>query len=233
MRMTAAAKQPTGATALGNGSASVVVIASDDGMRRRVVETLTAQDLAPATEARAPADLAERDVDGSTIAVFVCDIDAPHEMAELRRLGRDPRRPAIVAISPPATGTGLRRALDAGVDGLVFGPELDRALGTTVRAVAAGQSVVPRELRASVETPVLSHRERQVLTLVRSGLTNAQIAERLFLAESTIKSHLSSVFTKFGVRSRKEAAAVYASLEPAWHGAEPVMDEPATDRALA
>jgi DNA-binding NarL/FixJ family response regulator len=226
MRMTAAAKQPTGATALGNGSASVVVIASDDGMRRRVVETLTAQDLAPATEARAPADLAERDVDGSTIAVFVCDIDAPHEMAELRRLGRDPRRPAIVAISPPATGTGLRRALDAGVDGLVFGPELDRALGT-------GQSVVPRELRASVETPVLSHRERQVLTLVRSGLTNAQIAERLFLAESTIKSHLSSVFTKFGVRSRKEAAAVYASLEPAWHGAEPVMDEPATDRALA
>jgi len=81
--------------------------------------------------------------------------------------------------------------------------------------VASGQSVVPRKLRASVERPAFSHRERQVLSFVSRGLTNAQIAEKLFLSESTIKSHLSSAFAKFGVRSRKEAAALFLELEQA------------------
>jgi len=48
-----------------------------------------------------------------------------------------------------------------------------------------------------------------------ADLTNAQIAEELYLAESTIKSHLSSAFAKFGVRSRKEAAALFLENDPA------------------
>jgi DNA-binding NarL/FixJ family response regulator len=55
---------------------------------------------------------------------------------------------------------------------------------------------------------VFSHRERQVLALLVRGLGNRQIASHLFLAESTVKSHLSSAFQKLGVRSRKEAAAL-------------------------
>ena len=72
----------------------------------------------------------------------------------------------------------MRRALDAGADALVFEPELELTLAATVRAVASGQTVVPRKLRAGIEKPDLSHRERQVLTLVRNGLTNAEIAKR-------------------------------------------------------
>jgi DNA-binding CsgD family transcriptional regulator len=72
--------------------------------------------------------------------------------------------------------------------------------------------VVPRELRATVQRPALSHRERQVLTYVTEGLSNAQIAEELFLSESTVKSHLSSAFAKFGVSSRREAAALFLEL---------------------
>jgi DNA-binding CsgD family transcriptional regulator len=68
-------------------------------------------------------------------------------------------------------------------------------------------------MRASVERPAFSHRERQVLSFVSQGLTNAQIADQLFLSESTIKSHLSSAFAKFGVRSRREAAALFLELE--------------------
>ncbi len=52
---------------------------------------------------------------------------------------------------------------------------------------------------------MLSIREKQVLGLVTMGLMNSEIAERLFLAESTVKSHLSSAFAKLGVRSRHEA----------------------------
>jgi DNA-binding NarL/FixJ family response regulator len=43
-------------------------------------------------------------------------------------------------------------------------------------------------------------------------MTNAEVAESLYLAESTIKSHMASIFTKLGVHSRKEAVAVYIDL---------------------
>ncbi len=162
-----------------------------------------------------PVEVIALELDTSTIVVLVCDVDKPREMAALRRLRRDAPDPAIVVITPPTTATGVRRVLDAGADALVFDPELERTLSTTVRAVSIGQSAIPRKFLAGVEKPVLSHRESEVLALVRSGLTNAEIAERLFLAESTIKSHLSSIFTKFGVRSRKEVAAAFADGDPA------------------
>jgi DNA-binding NarL/FixJ family response regulator len=63
------------------------------------------------------------------------------------------------------------------------------------------------------ERPVLSIREKQVVGLVAMGLMNIEIAERLFLAESTVKSHLSSAFAKLGVRSRHEAVELL--LNPA------------------
>jgi DNA-binding CsgD family transcriptional regulator len=90
---------------------------------------------------------------------------------------------------------------------------LESTLTVAIFAVASGQSIVPRKLRASVERPVLSFRERQVLSWVSRGYTNAQIADELFLSESTIKSHLSTAFAKFGVRSRREAAALFLDLE--------------------
>lgn len=146
------------------------------------------------------------------IAVLVCDFDRPTEMAMLRRIRRELQL-AIVVVSPPATATGVRRGLDAGADAIVFEPMIESTLAVTVSAVGSGQAVVPRELRASVQRPTLSHRERQVLTFVCDGLTNSQIAEQLFLSESTVKSHLSSAFAKFGVRSRREAAALFLEFD--------------------
>jgi DNA-binding CsgD family transcriptional regulator len=64
---------------------------------------------------------------------------------------------------------------------------------------------VPQAHSREIEPPALSSREKQILGLVVMGYMNGQIAERLFLAESTIKSHLSSAFAKLGVRSRHEA----------------------------
>jgi len=154
-------------------------------------------------------------LDAEATVILICDIDRPHEMATLRSLRRELRGPAIVAVSPAATATGVRRALDAGADAVVFEPELEQTLAVAVSAVESGQSVVPRNMRASVERTAFSHRERQVLSFVSEGLTNAQIAERLFLSESTVKSHLSSAFAKIGVRSRREAAALFIELEQA------------------
>jgi DNA-binding CsgD family transcriptional regulator/GAF domain-containing protein len=55
----------------------------------------------------------------------------------------------------------------------------------------------------------LTRREEQVLRLVAEGLTNAQIAERLFVAEGTVKSHVKNVMRKLGVATRSEAGAVF------------------------
>ncbi len=99
----------------------------------------------------------------------------------------------------------MRRALSAGATGVVLSSELDSALAPCIQAVLAGQVCVPREHSRQIEPPVLSSREKQILGLVVMGYMNGQIAERLFLAESTVKSHLSSAFGKLGVRSRNEA----------------------------
>lgn len=154
-------------------------------------------------------------IDQSTIFAFVCDIDEANGMAALRRLRREHADVAIIVISPPATGTSVRRALDAGADAIVFEPEIESTLAVTALAVASGQSVVPRKLRASIERPAFSHRERQVLALVSKGLTNSEIAEHMLLAQSTVKSHLSTAFTKLGIRSRKEVTALLLDPEQA------------------
>jgi DNA-binding NarL/FixJ family response regulator len=192
----------------------VIVSADSRETQQRIAIALSAGEL-PISLLQIGLDeeLFELEIDPDAIVILVCDVDLPRQLATLRRLRRELREAAIVAVSPVATGTGVRRALDAGADAVVFEPELEATLAVAVSAVASGQSVVPRKLRASVERPAFSHRERQVLSFVARGLTNAQIADELFLSESTVKSHLSSAFDKFGVRSRKEAAALFIELE--------------------
>jgi DNA-binding NarL/FixJ family response regulator len=189
----------------------LIVIAERVQLRRALTGVLADAGTRPVSVAR-PEALTEYDLDTTTIVVFACDVDRPAEMTALRRLRRNHRAPAIVVVSPQATATAVRRTLDAGADALVFEPEIEVALVASVRAVESGQSVVPRKVRAGVERPNLSHRERQVLNLVCEGHTNAEIAEALFLAESTIKSHMASIFTKLGVHSRKEARAAFLDL---------------------
>lgn len=219
MRMKAGATRPKKQAVKAAGPYAVAIGAGGAELRRRIASALSDGDMRVVAMVDDAAEIAALELDAAAILILACDVDKPRQIAALRRLRGDLRRPAVVAISPPATGTGVRRALDAGAVALVFDSELERTLATTVRAVAIGQSVVPRELRASISAPVLSHRENQVLALVRTGMTNAEIAERLYLAESTIKSHLSSIFDKFGVRSRKEVAAALVEAERQASGA--------------
>ncbi|HEX7096156.1 MAG TPA: response regulator transcription factor, partial [Acidimicrobiales bacterium] len=62
----------------------------------------------------------------------------------------------------------------------------------------------------------LTQRERQVLQLIGQGLTNAEIAERLFISTKTAGNHVSSILSKLHLRSRVEAAT-YATLHPELH----------------
>lgn len=201
-----------------------MVLGARSKTTRERIETALGRtdDCGPLLFIDASAKLADLDLE-TPIIILVCDLDRPAGMATLRRVRRELPEPAIVAVSAPATATGVRRGLDAGAAAIVFEPMIESALAVTISAVGSGQAVVPRELRASVQRPTLSHRERQVLTYVCEGLTNAQIAEQLFLSESTVKSHLSSAFSKFGVRSRREAAALFIEFDQSTPSASEVI----------
>ena len=112
---------------------------------------------------------------------------------------------AIVAVCAEIERWEIRAALAAGAAGIVLHEDLEAVLAPCLRAVLVGQTCVPRNHWRQIEPPALSAREKQILGLVVMGYMNGQIAEQLFLAESTVKSHLSSAFGKLGVRSRNEA----------------------------
>jgi DNA-binding NarL/FixJ family response regulator len=139
-------------------------------------------------------------------AVLVCD--ASH----LTRGAARGRRGPCVAVVPGQDSDEARRALAAGATGIVFAGDLT-ALAATVAAVAAGQLVIPGSLRTAVTKPVLTTREKQILALVVMGFSNREIADQLFVAESTVKSHLFSAFRRLGVRTRKEATALILDSE--------------------
>jgi DNA-binding NarL/FixJ family response regulator len=120
---------------------------------------------------------------------------------------------AIVLICPGIERWEIRAALTAGAAGVVLCRDLDAALAPCMQAVMAGQTCVPRDHWRQIEPPALSTREKQILGLVVMGYMNSQIAEQLFLAESTVKSHLSSAFGKLGVRSRNEAVSLILDPE--------------------
>lgn len=120
---------------------------------------------------------------------------------------------SAVLVCRRAATADVRRALEMGVNGIVLKDDADEALAAVVAAVCAGQVSVPSGQRGAVRARALTKREKQILMCVVTGLTNAQIAAELFLAESTVKSHLSSAFSKLGVSSRNEAAAVILDPE--------------------
>jgi DNA-binding NarL/FixJ family response regulator len=126
-------------------------------------------------------------------------------------------------------------ALRAGASGFLLKDVTAPQLVEGVRVIAAGESMLaPTVTRRLLErftgdlpgaeerTPPslqsLTEREREILTLLAGGLSNAELGARLYLSEPTIKTHLSSIFRKLGVRDRVQAviAAYEAGLvEPA------------------
>ena len=118
------------------------------------------------------------------------------------------RATKVILICERSGNGDLRKALDAGARGFVSLSEVDGALPPVIDVVRAGQICVPGSRSKELRKQILTSREKQILGLVVMGMTNAEIATKLFLAESTIKSHLSSAFAKLGVSSRSEAANV-------------------------
>ena len=123
----------------------------------------------------------------------------------------------IIALTSFKEGNLVKNALEAGAIAYILKDVSADDLARAIRAAHSGRATLsPEAAQAFVETsnlpPVpgldLTEREREVLALMVEGLNNTQIAGKLTVSPSTIKSHVSSILSKLGVASRTEAVTL-------------------------
>ncbi|MCQ9132176.1 MULTISPECIES: response regulator transcription factor [Streptomyces] len=143
-------------------------------------------------------------------------------LAATRHLCAQPHAPRILVVTTFDLDEYAYAALRAGANGFLVKDAPAEEILVTVRAVLRGDVMVApsltrrlverfvRQAPASAPTQrgrlaVLTERERDVLALVARGLANGEIADRLFVGETTVKTHLGRVLTKLGLRDRVHA----------------------------
>lgn len=183
---------------------SVAVIAADSQRRIRIEDVVhgLGREL---TGAAGIDDLPEAAAAASVVLMALGGDRAADSKAIAQVRERLPDARVLLVL--PAPSSRDRRFAAIGADGIVYETELERMLAPALSALESGLAVLPQELNAEHMGPNLSAREKQVLAMVVMGFTNIEIATKLYLAESTVKSHLSSSFRKLGVTSRNDAAA--------------------------
>ncbi|AKN70486.1 LuxR family transcriptional regulator [Streptomyces sp. PBH53] len=127
----------------------------------------------------------------------------------------------------------LLDSIMAGASGYVLKQIQGSDLVSAVRTVAGGQSLLDpsaatrlmARLRAGQQPeaepdalPGLTEREREILALIGEGLTNRQIGRRLYLAEKTVKNHISRLLAKLGVERRVQAAVIATQAQDRLRG---------------
>ena len=123
----------------------------------------------------------------------------------------------VIALTSFKEGDLVKNALEAGAIGYLLKDISADELARAIRAAHTGRATLsPEAAQALVQTSNqppdpgfdLTEREREVLVLMVEGLNNIQIAGRLIISPSTVKSHVSNILSKFGVASRTEAVTL-------------------------
>ncbi|MFC4336099.1 response regulator [Salininema proteolyticum] len=128
----------------------------------------------------------------------------------LRRL--DPA-PQVLVLTTFDSDDDVRRAVDAGAVGYLLKACPPEELFAAVRSAAAGENVLSPRLASrmmrnmTAKRDALTAREVEIVKLMADGLSNADIASRLFISEATVKSHLVHIFRKLEVKRRTAAVA--------------------------
>jgi DNA-binding NarL/FixJ family response regulator len=149
--------------------------------------------------------------------VVLMDLEMPgvDGIEAIRRIVRGDGAPSVVVLTSFSDRERITEAIDCGAVGYLLKESDGAEVVAGVRAAARGASPIdPRvamtlvEERRSGATAVegLTDREREVLALVGAGVPTKQIALRLGISPKTVKSHLTHIFRRIGVRDRLEAA---------------------------
>ena len=123
----------------------------------------------------------------------------------------------VIALSSFKEGTRIMNALEAGAIGYLTKDISAEELAWAIRAAHSGRATLSPDVsqalvQAANKSPApgsdLTEREREVLALMVEGLNNTQIAGKLSVSPSTVKSHVSNILSKLGVSSRTEAVTL-------------------------
>jgi len=118
----------------------------------------------------------------------------------------------IIVLTTYAGDEDIHRALDAGAMGYLLKDMLAAEVLKVIRSVMAGRRGIPPTVAAKLaeHTPriALTPREIEVTTLIATGLTNLQVAERIGRTEETVKVHVKNILQKLGAGDRTEAVTV-------------------------
>ncbi|WP_283139557.1 response regulator [Rhizohabitans arisaemae] len=202
-----------------------VLIADDQAMVREGLSVLlNAQpDIEVVGEATDGRDAVAK-VDELRPDVVLMDVRMPllNGLAATRKVGS---RTKVIVLTTFDLDEYVFEALRAGASGFLLKSASGRELSDAVRVVAGGDALlapsVTRRLidtfsrlgqpRASslIKVDQLTERETEILLLIASGMSNSEIADHLSIADQTVKTHVSNILTKLGLRDRTQAA-IYA-----------------------
>jgi DNA-binding NarL/FixJ family response regulator len=201
-------------------SIRVVVVDDQEVVRAGIAALLGAQDDIEVVGEAGDGAAALAEVARTGPDVVVMDIRMPgmDGLTATRELAGGPR---VLVLTTFDADENVYRALRAGASGFLLKGARPAELAEAIRVVAAGEALLaPSVTRRLVEhvvgaglapppapsgAPELTPREREVLVLVARGLSNTEIADRLVLAEQTVKTHVSHVLGKLGLRDRAQA----------------------------
>lgn len=135
---------------------------------------------------------------------------------------------AVLVLAPSVELALVRAAVSAGARGFHSAGAPPGQLSRALLVVLSGEMALPRGLLAAylewLDEPrrlvfsTLSKRQLEIVELVAEGLSNAQIAKKLFISESTVKQHLSATYKVLGAKNRREASRIVYQVQhqPGW-----------------
>jgi DNA-binding NarL/FixJ family response regulator len=146
--------------------------------------------------------------------VTLMDIQMPNlnGIEAIGRIRNEFPNARIIVLSTYAGDVQVLRAIEAGARGYILKGHVHRELLEAIRSVHAGHKRIPPEIAAQLADHAgddeLSPREIDVLRLVGEGNGNKQIADKLSIGETTVKSHVSNILAKLGANDRAHAVTI-------------------------
>jgi two-component system response regulator DesR len=190
-----------------------VLVVEDQGLVRGAISALLGLDVQIEVIAQAQDGLEglnalqEHDID-----IVLTDIEMPNmtglELAE-QVIEKYPNSKVVIMTTFSRAGY-IRRAMAMGVKGFVLKEAPSEYLVNTLKKVMVGQKVIDPELAMSAleDNDPLSDKERKALRFASEGLKTAEIAQKLFLSEGTIRNYLSEAIAKLNATNRVDAARI-------------------------
>ncbi|MET7132634.1 response regulator transcription factor [Cellulosimicrobium sp. MI9406] len=211
-----------------------VLVVDDDPMVRRLLRTILRPDDIEVVAEAADGDEVVPAVQAHHPDVVLMDLRMPRVdgVAATRSLRTLADPPGVIAMTSFDTEAVILDAVYAGASGFLAKDASPEEIVAAVRAVAAGDGALSPRAARTVMTQVssapgaagrreaadkmatLTERELEVARLVSEGLSNAQIAQRLFLGEATVKTHLAAASSKLGVTNRVQLAVIVTQSSP-------------------